>query len=329
MKVSLVVTVLNEEKTIEVFLDSIEKQTLKPDEVVIVDGGSTDWTLNKLIKPEMNLKVLVYGGSNRSQGRNRGIQMAKNEIIAITDCGCILDKNWLLEITKPFADEKVNAVAGYYLAKAETVLQKCVAPYFCITENEIKRLSQKKNFEFLPSSRSFALRKSVWSKAGGYPEDLDYCEDLAFDQKIKNCGFSFYFAREAIVYWPQRKTFKSIYKQFFNYATGDGQAFFSPYQTHSLRISLIFFRYFLALNFFILGFRYQLFWLLLIIGLIVYKFWSIIKHFNEINDLRAVYLLPIIRFLSDFAIMAGTIKGLFRAMKLSKLTLFNAKENLS
>ncbi len=123
MKVSLVVTVLNEAKTIEAFLDSIEKQTLKPDEVVIIDGGSTDWTVNKLIRPQMNIKVLVYAGSNRSQGRNKGIQIAKNEIIAITDCGCILDKNWMRAITKPLVDENVSVVAGYYLAKTETIFQ--------------------------------------------------------------------------------------------------------------------------------------------------------------------------------------------------------------
>jgi len=329
MKVSLVVTVLNEAKTIEAFLDSIEKQTLKPDEVVIVDGGSTDWTINKLIKPEMNLKVLVYAGSNRSQGRNRGIQMAKNEIIAVTDCGCILDKNWFLEITKPFVDEKVNAVAGYYLAKAETALQKCVAPFFCITESEIKKLARKKNFEFLPSSRSFAFKKSVWSKVGGYPEDLNYCEDLVFDQKIKSSGFNFYFASKAVVYWPQRKTFKSIYKQFFNYATGDGQAFFSPYQTHSLKISLIYFRYFLALDFLVLAFRHPVFGKILILGFLFYVFCSMVKHFNEVKEIRALYLLPLIRFLADFAIMAGTVKGILRAIKLSKISLFHVKENLS
>jgi glycosyltransferase involved in cell wall biosynthesis len=50
MKVSLVTTVLNEEKTIEKFLDSVISQTRKPEEVVIVDGGSTDETLEKVQK---------------------------------------------------------------------------------------------------------------------------------------------------------------------------------------------------------------------------------------------------------------------------------------
>ncbi len=312
MKVSLVVTVLNEEKTIEAFLDSIEAQTRKPDEVIIIDGGSTDWTINKLIRPDMNLRVLVYAGSNRSQGRNRGIQMAKNEIIAITDCGCILDKDWLLEITKPFADEAVQAVAGYYLAKAETIFQKCVAPYFCVMPKEIKERTAKKGYEFLPSSRSFAFRKSVWGKVGGYPEELNFGEDLTFDQKIKKAGFNFYFAPEAVVYWPQRKNLKAVFKQFFNYATGDGQVFFSPYQTHSLKISLIFFVY--LLFFLLLGLGL---WRILLLAFGLYLVRAVVKNFRHVKNFSVLWWLPVLRLISDIAVMAGTAKGIILHAKYS------------
>ena len=48
MKISLISTVLNEEQTIDKFLDSILNQSVKPDEVVITDGGSRDKTLLKI-----------------------------------------------------------------------------------------------------------------------------------------------------------------------------------------------------------------------------------------------------------------------------------------
>ena len=318
MKVSLVVTVLNVEKEIEAFLESIEAQTLKPDEVVIVDGGSTDWTLNKLVRPNLNLRVLVYGGSNRSQGRNRGIQLAKNEIVAVTDCGVFLDKNWLGEITKPFADKGVNAVAGYYLAKADTVFQKCVAPYFCVMPKEIKEREKRKGFEFLPSSRSFAFRKSIWGKVGGYPEELNFCEDLAFDQKIKEDGFKFHFAPQAIVYWPQRKTLRSVFKQFYNYATGDGQVFFSPYQTHSVKIFLIFLRYWLFLTAFVFGFWLKIAWNFLAAAVVLYLIWAILKKYRYVKNIKALFWLPVLRIASDIAVMAGTIKGITNGKKISR-----------
>ena len=312
MKVSLVVTVLNEEKEIERFLDSVVGQSLKPDEVIVVDGGSTDWTLKKLIRKDLNLRVLVEAGANRSQGRNRGIELAKNQIIAVTDCGCVLDKNWLWEITRPFEDEKVAVVAGYYLPLAKNVFQKCVAPYFCVMPKEIKERKRKDNFEFLPSSRSFAFRKSVWQKVGGYPETMNFCEDLAFDQMIKKAGFKFYFAPKAIVYWPQRNNLKSVFRQFFNYATGDGQVFFSPYQTHTLKISLVYARYFLALVLVLLALKFAPLWGLLAVGFLAYIFWAVAKNYRHVNNLKALFWLPVLQFTSDFGVMLGTIKGILQ-----------------
>lgn len=315
LKISLVVTVLNEEKTIDSFLDSIAGQTLKPDEILIVDGGSTDWTVKKLIRDDLKLRVLVKAGSNRSQGRNRGIEEAQNEIIAVTDAGCILDKDWLLEITRPLTDEKVLAVAGFYLPKTKSVFQECVAPYFCVMPKELEERLSGKDFEFLPSSRSLAFRRSVWSKVGGYPEELNFCEDLAFDQKIKKEGIRFFFSPKAIVYWPQRATFKAVFKQFFNYATGDGQMFFSPYQTHSFRISLIFLRFFLFLLLLAGSFYLAPLRPVLLVLFLIYLLLAIIKNYWHVRKIKALFWLPVLQLTSDLAIMAGTLKGLSLRIK--------------
>ena len=42
--------------------------------------------------------------------------------------------------------------------------------------------------KFLPSSRSVAFTKAAWSRAGGYPEWLDYCEDLLFDLRAQRAA---------------------------------------------------------------------------------------------------------------------------------------------
>ena len=63
MKVSLITTVFNEEKTITPFLKSVLVQIRKPNEIIIVDGGSTDFTVKKIseFKTLYKLNIQVFG----------------------------------------------------------------------------------------------------------------------------------------------------------------------------------------------------------------------------------------------------------------------------
>lgn len=120
MKVSLISTVKDEEKTIEEFLKSIINQTTKPNEFIIVDGGSNDRTyeiLEKCTKKYKWMKIFQVKGASIGRGRDFAISKSGNEIIACTDAGCILDKNWLRNIIKPFGDRTVEVVAGVYKPK--------------------------------------------------------------------------------------------------------------------------------------------------------------------------------------------------------------------
>jgi glycosyltransferase involved in cell wall biosynthesis len=218
MKVSLITTVLNEEKTIEDFLNSIINQVKKPNEFIIVDGGSVDKTyeiIKKYSKKYRWIKVFQVRGATIGKGRNYAIEKAKNEVIAVTDAGCIVDKNWLKEITKPFSKNKnVDVVVGIY------------KPYYTNGFEYFQGLivvPQPEKIFLNPSrmsSRSIAFKKSVWEKVGGYP-DLSTGEDTEFNIKLikNNCKFAF--AKNAVVYWRMRKTWKEFAKQFYKYGVGD------------------------------------------------------------------------------------------------------------
>src|SRR3989344_9652387 len=112
-KPSLVCTVLNEEEYIEKLINSVISQTVLPDEFIIVDGGSSDKTTEKIknqiskSKYKGNFKLIIKKG-NRSVGRNEGIKKASNNIILLTDAGCLLDKNWIKNIIKHFEKKKID-----------------------------------------------------------------------------------------------------------------------------------------------------------------------------------------------------------------------------
>src|SRR4051812_12999391 len=95
---SVIATVLHGASTIRELLNSLEAQTLQPEEIVFADGGSTDRTLPILREwagGRANVAVLSLTGCNISQGRNAAIQQASGPIIAVTDAGVTLEPTWL------------------------------------------------------------------------------------------------------------------------------------------------------------------------------------------------------------------------------------------
>ena len=96
MGISLVATVRNEQATIRAFVESLLSQTTLPDEVIIVDGASTDGTLEILRQFAAAGKIrLISQPCNIAQGRNLGIGQARHEFIAVTDAGCRVEPDWI------------------------------------------------------------------------------------------------------------------------------------------------------------------------------------------------------------------------------------------
>ena len=229
IKVSLITTLYNESENVLSFLQSYKNQTKYADEFIIVDGGSTDGTVEiiekfsrankalciRLIIDETCSKKYVLGPI--AKGRNIAIKNTKYNYIAATDAGCILDKNWLEEITKPFEGKGTDIVAGWYEAKITNEFQKI---YTNIYMPKLQNLDIK---NFLPSSRSIAFKKSCWEKVHGYPTNTMTAEDTKFDFDLKKAGCNFVFNNKAIVYWECPKTYKEAIDKAYYYAFGDGQ----------------------------------------------------------------------------------------------------------
>ncbi|MFA4930462.1 MAG: glycosyltransferase [Patescibacteria group bacterium] len=221
IKVTFITTVFNEEKTIDSFLYSLKNQTVKPDEIIITDGGSTDNTLNKLkmwANSDTKLKIFTGKKVNIAEGRNIAIKHSTNDIIAVSDAGCIIEEDWLENILKPFHDKNIDVVSGWYTYEKNSTFNNAIAK---IIEIPLWLINKQK---FLPSSRSIAVKKICWEKVNGYPENLKYAaEDTLFAKRLKSAGCNFYFQPTAIVRWLLPNSHKELYSKFFNYAYGDAE----------------------------------------------------------------------------------------------------------
>lgn len=221
LPVTLIVTTLNEERSLPALLRSISAQTRLPGEVVVVDAGSRDGTVALMqdwarTQP-YPVRVLVEPGCNIAQGRNRAIEASSHSLIAVTDAGVHLEPTWLAALAAPFSgNDPPEVVGGLFQGRAEGIFHTAMCATVLPLPAEIAEGS------FLPSSRSVAFTKAAWRRVGGYPQWATFCEDLLFDMALLASGQRMVIARDALVHFAPRRSLAAFWRQYRNYAMGDG-----------------------------------------------------------------------------------------------------------
>ena len=305
-KISVISTIKNEKDSLQDFIRSIFEQSLKPDEVVVVDGGSVDGTkdvlewLGGLYKTK--LRYYIKPGFNISQGRNFAISHTQNNIVASVDGGATLQNDWLENLVEPLLlNNKIDVVSGFFIPEVSNTFEKYLAAVTIPLEEEMQ------DEKFLPSSRSIAFRKKAWKEVGGYPEWLPICEDLVFDIKLKNNKHNFAVNLKALSSWRPRENLFSFFVQYFKYARGDGHAKLFL-RRHLIRYTT----YITTLLLLSMAITDSVIWLApILVGGIVYvlKFYNrFFRHFPKetllVNFGSYIYI-PFLVFVGDVAKMVG------------------------
>jgi glycosyltransferase involved in cell wall biosynthesis len=315
--VSLIVTVKNEARSIQGLLDSIAKQTSPPSEIVIVDAGSTDDTVECIEgnSQRLPIKLLVREGANISRGRNEAVRAASGKIIASADAGVRLVPRWVEHLTQPFDDPSIDVVSGFFHPDPQTPFEAAMGATVLPVEENVDPRS------FLPSSRSVAFRREAWDEVGGYPEWLDFCEDLVFDFALLSSGHKFTFVPEAVAYFRPRGNLGAFGRQYHQYARGDGKADLwrkrhaIRYLTYLVGVPLV-----VALG----ALLHPLWWSLLVVGAAAYL-WTPYQRLRPMprelslpDKVKAVLWVPVIRLWGDLAKMIGYPVGVVWRLRHAK-----------
>jgi cellulose synthase/poly-beta-1,6-N-acetylglucosamine synthase-like glycosyltransferase len=230
--ISVVVTVRNDREGLRELLPSLATQTEKPDEIVIVDGGSVDGTLDVLQGfrlPGTPIRTIRAPGANIAAGRNIGVREARHELIACTDAGCRPEPSWLASLHAGL--EKADIVGGVFVADGQTEFERIVSLTHYPVPEELDRPSFFVRFshrlfgrQYLASragGRSMGFHRDVWRATGGFPERQYAGEDQAFARSIVDSGFTVALAADAAVRWRPPGTWAANARMFYVYCRGD------------------------------------------------------------------------------------------------------------
>ena len=232
---SVVTTVLNEAAGTERLIGLLIPQLGLEDELVVVDGGSSDGTAAVVEAAAANdprVRLVTAEGAGISRGRNIGVRDARHGIIACTDVGCDPAADWLRALRRAVsAHPDAGLWTGTYRAAVNDSTQLALAAVGYPDPAELDHptmLSRAYTTVFglrfdstMPTGRSMAFSREAWSAAGGFPEDLQTGEDVLFGQAVCRTHPSI-LVRDAEVTWEQRPTLRSTATMYFRYGRGSG-----------------------------------------------------------------------------------------------------------
>lgn len=207
--ISVVIPAYNAEKSIPKTLKSLHEQSFKSFEIIVVDDGSIDRTM-EISKP-LASKVIRTENRGPAAARNAGIQHVSGEIIALLDSDCQAEKTWIESINRIFTDTKISVIMGKAIIPPSNFIGDAISALGFPAGGSI---GFDKVWKVIPegytntlSTCNCAFRKDVFNKFGPFDEDFPYAggEDTLFAYNIIKSGEKIKYCPEVLV-WHEPRT---------------------------------------------------------------------------------------------------------------------------
>jgi glycosyltransferase len=167
MKLSIITAVHNSKDTIEDCLNSVASQTHKDIEHIIIDGGSTDGSVETIINSKFkiqNCNVISEPDEGIYDALNKGIKLATGDVIGLLHADDVYyDEKVLAKVAKLFEEKQVDSVYGDLVYVDKNNLSK-VFRYW--KAGEFNEISLRKGW--MPPHPAFFVRKEIYDKCGLY-----------------------------------------------------------------------------------------------------------------------------------------------------------------
>lgn len=246
MKISILVPCHNEEKSIKTCILSCLNQSKKVDQIVVVNDGSTDKSLEilKKFKEKITLVNIAKATGRKSLAQEQGLKAVKGDLLIATDGDTILDYDFIKNITQDFNDDKVMASAGYVKSIPHNLLTACRQIDYLIGQEIHRRAQANINALYVIPGCAAAYRTKIFKKLISFDHDT-LAEDLDLTYKCHEKNLKVSYNKKAIAYTEDPSSLLDYIKQLRRWNAGNWQNLLKHYQVldkpgNALELSLIY-----------------------------------------------------------------------------------------
>lgn len=223
-KISLIIPTLNAEDEIDNLLEAINSQTVKPDEIIVVDSASTDNTVDHVLG-HSGVRLIRIERSEFNHGLTRDMALKES----IGDVVCFMtqdavpaDRHYVEKLVEPILTNQMVAVSsGRQLPKSDARLfERCVRQFNYGDTSNVRSKADVSTIgikAYFATDVCSAYRRETYLKLGGFDE-TDMSEDMLMAAKAINAGYSVAYAADARVYHSHNLSPSQQFKR--NYAIG-------------------------------------------------------------------------------------------------------------
>lgn len=220
-KVSLIIPTLNAENYMPALIEIIDKQTVKPYEVIIIDSESDDNTVDMAQKAGWKLLHVKRADFDHGGTRNHAFDNTIGEyVLFLSQDALPANENYIEELIKGFEDDNVAMISARQVARKDaTDIEKLVRDFnypsrsFVRTKKDIEVMGIKAYFF---SDVCSAYRRTAFEKLGKFETPLLTNEDMLMAARALEAGYKVGYCGTAEVYHSHNYTLEQQYKRNFD-----------------------------------------------------------------------------------------------------------------